>query len=189
MTTRGACKLHKVLLNLKKIMNKKSIPFDRYNWDLKYLFEEYEIQKELDPVNFGTSKEEVDGYIYAIMDAQSRYSVFHRKWKQRIVCGPLIVFIILSIILGVIIGWFHVIMPYSTYFICLMVGSYLFAIWWWFADKYKLADKFLDHYYRKIFYPSVLPNVERFLSYCLAEKFSRGNPMSEIEELLSYRKM
>ena len=41
MTTRGACKLHKVLLNLKKIMNKKSIPFDRYNWDLKYLFEEY----------------------------------------------------------------------------------------------------------------------------------------------------
>ena len=170
-------------------MNKKYIPFDRYNWDLNTLFLEYQIQEVLDPLSFGTSKEEVDWYVNALMDAQSRYRVFHRKWEQRIICGPLIVFIILGIILGVIIGWFHVIMSYYTYIICFMAGSYLFAIWWWLADKYKLADNFLDHYYRKMFYPSVLPNVERFLSYCFVEKFSRGNPMSEIEELLSYRKM
>lgn len=173
MTTRGACKLHKVLLNLKKIMNKKSIPFDRYNWDLKYLFEEYEIQKELDPVNFGTSKEEVDGYIYAIMDAQRRYNFFHRKWEQRLICGPLIFFIVLSLIFGVIIGCFHVIMPYNIFIICTMAGCYIFALWWWIADKCKIVDKFLNRHFQKMFYPSELPNVERFLSYCFMEKFDR----------------
>lgn len=48
-------------------------------------------------------------------------------------------------------------------------------LWWWIADKYRLADKFLDHFFRKMFYPSVLPNVERFLSYCFVEKFIRKN--------------
>ncbi len=153
----------------------KNMSFDRFNWDLKYLFEECEIQKELDPVSFGASTEEVDRYIYAMMDAQRRYDYFHRKWKKRLICGPLILFVVLIIILGTIIGWFHVIMPYTIYTICMIVGCYLFALWWWIADKYRLADKFLDHFFRKMFYPSVLPNVERFLSYCFVEKFIRKN--------------
>ena len=154
-------------------MSTRNIPFDRYNWNLKTLFLEYQIQEVLDTLSYGTSKEEVDWYINALMDAQSRYSVFHRKWKQRIVCGPLIVFIILSIILGVIIGCFHVIMPYNIFIICTMAGCYIFALWWWIAGKCKIVDKFLNRHFQKMFYPSELPNVERFLSYCFMEKFDR----------------
>lgn len=168
-------------------MNKKYIPFDRYHWDLSALFLEYEIQSALNPISFGTSKEEVDWYVKALLDAQQRYRAFHTKWEQRIIFAPLFICIILGIIVGVLIGWFHIIMSFSTYIIYYMVGFYIAALWGWIAYKYKIADKILNHYFRKMFYPSVLPNVERFLSYCFVEKFSRENPINEKGEILSYR--
>lgn len=155
-------------------MSKKYVPFDRYNWDLKSLFLEQKIQLELNPMDYSTTKEEVDWYVNALLDAQRRYDSFHAKWRQRIIFGPLIVFIIVAITVGVVIGWFHIIMPYSTYIICLMVAFYIVVLWGWIAYKYKLADKFLANHFREMFYPSVLPNVERFLSYCFMEKFAES---------------
>lgn len=155
-------------------MSKKYVPFDRYNWDLKSLFLEHKIQLELNPMDYSTTKEEVDWYINALLDAQRRYNTFHTRWEQRIIFGPLLIYIIVAIIVGVVIGWFHIIMPYSTYIICLMVGSYIVVLWGWIAYKYKLADKFLAYHFREMFYPSILPNVERFLSYCFMEKFAES---------------
>lgn len=155
-------------------MSKKYVPFDRYNWDLKSLFLEQKIQLELNPMDYSTTKEEVDWYVNALLDAQRRYDSFHAKWRQRIIFGPLIVFIIVAITVGVVIGWFHIIMPYSTYIICSMVGFYIVVLWGWIAYKYKLAEKFLAYHFREMFYPSVLPNVERFLSYCFMEKFAES---------------
>ena len=155
-------------------MSKRYIPFDRYNWDLKSLFFEYKIQSVLNPEDYSVTKGEVDGYVNALLDAQRRYDSFHTRWEQRIILGPLITYIILIIIVGVLIGWFHIIMPYSTYIICSMVGFYIVVLWGWIAYKYKLADKFLAYHFREMFYPSVLPNVERFLSYCFMEKFAES---------------
>lgn len=155
-------------------MSKRYIPFDRYNWDLKSLFLEYKIQSVLNPEDYATTREEVDWYINAITDAQNRYNSYHSKWDRRIIFGPIIVYILVAIIVGVIIGWFHIIMSFSTYLICLMVGFYITLLWGWIASKSKFADKFLARHFREMFYPSVLPNVERFLSYCFMEKFGES---------------
>lgn len=155
-------------------MSKRYIPFDRYNWDLRSLFLEHKIQLELNPLGFSTTKEEVDWYINALLDAQIRYNSFHTRWEQRIILGPLITYIILIIIVGVLIGWFHIIMAYSTYIICSMVGFYIVVLWGWIAYKYKLADKFLANHFREMFYPPIIPNIESFLSCCFMEKFKKA---------------
>lgn len=156
------------------MISNNNISFDRYNWDLRSLFLEHKIQFELNPVGYSTTKEEVDWYINALLDAQIRFNSFHTKWEQKIIFGPLIIHIILCIVIGVLIAWFHIIMSFSTYIICLMSGFYIAVLWAWIAYKYKLADKFIAYYFRKMFYPSVMPNVERFLSCCFMEKFKKA---------------
>ena len=37
-----------------------------------------------------------------------------------------------------------------------------------------LADKFLANHFREMFYPSIIPNIESFLSCCFMEKFKKA---------------
>ena len=147
--------------------------FDRYNWDLRNM---PDLQTVLDPSDYNTDEEEVEWYVNQIIVAQSKYHFFCDKIEKRVAFAPIVLWMVGIIVWGVLMGWEILPISYKLYGFMLLIGSWLCILWALAVYKFSFVANILRVFYREKFFPPIMPNVERFLSYCFMAKVGIMKP-------------
>ena len=155
-------------------MQNEFVPFNRYTWDP---LDVLDTLSELNPSDYHTTKDEVEWYARAIHEAQNNYHHQLTNMKEKVAFYPIAICIICFIVLGVLAGWGYPIFSLSLLDLAkfLLPVSWVLALWAWLIYKYRIVESVFRNFIRDKYFPPILPNVERYLSYCFMKKFKIDN--------------
>ncbi len=153
------------------------IPFDRYNNGIRFF--SLSNLKRL-PADFNTTEEEIIWYVRSLGAAQMKYRAFTSKVKQWVAFTPLGILIAAFIILGVLSAWELIELDFSMYVTIYLFISWACVLWAWCMYKSPILDRLLNIFYIEDFFPPEMPNVDRFLSYCLMDYMKENTNKNDI---------